>query len=536
VPTVLKTGGPDSVDLGEALLRPECYGHPVQRVELIETHISQVFLTGSLAYKIKKRVDLGFLDFTSLQSRRLYCNEELRLNRRTAPDLYIDVVPITATSSGLRVAGAGTVVDYAVRMRQFPQDCLFDHLARNGALERHHVDAAAGVVARFHAGVSRARPETDFGAPGRVLAPVVQNFDQLEALAACGEEASTVKELREWSWKEYDRLFPAFESRRSGGFVRECHGDLHLGNIAFINGQPVPFDCIEFNEELRWIDTMNEVGFLAMDLIDHNLEALASRFVNRYLEITGDYAGLKVLRFYETYRALVRAKVSRMRERQAAPGSVARRQGMVEYARRIELARRLSSQSTHGLVLMHGFSGSGKTTLSQSLVELLHAVRLRSDVERKRLHGLDALARSGSAIAGGIYGAGASERTYGRLAAMAREVMEAGNIAVIDGTFLLRKQRDMFHKLALEVSSPFAIVSCRAEERVLRERLSRREQTLTDASEAGLAILRHQLATHEPLGQDELAHTVLAGPDDATQPDLASQVARRLREGTPRPV
>ena len=530
MPSPSKTDDPGSVELGAAMLRPDCYPHPVQRVDCIETHISQVFLTGSLAYKIKKRVDLGFLNFTTLEARRHFCSEELRLNRRTAPDLYLDVVPITATPSGIRVAGSGAVIDYAVRMRQFAQEALFDHMARTGALEPQHVDSAAGVIARFHAGVSRARPETDFGAPGRVLAPVVQNFDQLEALLSGAAEAAAVRQLREWSWKEYDRLFPAFESRRSNGFVRECHGDLHLGNIAFINGQPVPFDCIEFNEDFRWIDTMNEVGFVAMDLIDHGLPGYASRFVNRYLEITGDYAGMKVLRFYETYRSLVRAKVSRMRERQPHAGAEAQQQAHLEYERRLALAGRLSSESRRGLVLMHGFSGSGKTTLSQSMVETLPAVRLRSDVERKRLHGLDALARTGSPVAGGIYAAGASERTYARLASLAREVMDSGNIAVIDGTFLLRRQRDMFRKLAIETASPFVIASCRVEEEVLRERVKRRERAATDASEAGLAILAHQFGTHEPLAEEELPHTVVIGPGDSLQPGsaLLIELSRRL--------
>lgn len=516
-------------DMIESLLMPDCYPHPVQHVRALETHISTVFLTGELAYKVKKPVDLGFLDFSTLDSRRWFCQEELRLNRRTAPNLYLDVVAITCGPAGIRVGGTGTVIDYAVRMREFPQECLFDRMARAGQLDGHHADALASVIARFHSEVSRARPGTQFGAPGRVLAPVIQNFDQLEALASPQEDLSRLRELRNWSWKQYDALFAVFENRRQGGFVRECHGDLHLGNIAFISGQPVPFDCIEFNEELRWIDVMNEVGFVAMDFRDHGLPGLACRLVNRYLEITGDYAGVRVLRFYEVYRALVRAKIARLRERQAPEGSEAE-QAKREYERRVDLASRMAADRARGLVVMHGLSGSGKTTVSQAIVDALGAVRLRSDVERKRLHGLDSLAHSSSAVGAGIYASASSERTYRRLASLARDVLESGRVVVIDAAFLKREQREMFRNLARETGAPFMIASCEAAPNVLRERVVQRERSGTDASEAGLAVLEHQFAIEEPLESDELDDALVYSQDDS--PDgprrFSDELARRL--------
>ena len=369
----------DSVDLRA----PECYPHPVGRIEVLETHISRVFLTGDLAYKLKKPVNLGFLDFSTLEARHFYCEEEVRLNRRTAPAIYLGVVPVTASEGGARIGGRGRVVDYAVKMRQFSQDALLERMARAHAVEPRHVDTLADTLAAFHGAAGRT---TRFGSAARILACVLDNLDALEI------EGGPVDWLRRWTRNEHGRLLPAFAERRAGGAVRECHGDLHLANVVCIDGHPMPFDCIEFSEELRWIDVMSDLAFLTMDLAGHGLAPLAHRLLDRYLSATGDYGGLRVLRFYEVFRALVRAKVARLRQSQCPPGSRAAAAARAECSRRIELACGLAVAGVPALVLMHGLSGSGKTTVSQQVVERFGAVRVRSDVERKRLHGMAALA------------------------------------------------------------------------------------------------------------------------------------------------
>jgi len=491
-----------------ALCEPSCYPHPVRRVNLVETHISYVLLTGDYAYKIKKPVNLGFLDFRSLEARLFYCREELRLNRRTAPQLYLDVIAITGSESRPILGGTGPAIEYAVRMRQFPQDALLDRMAKSGTLMPTQVDSLAWVVAKFHSRIERAGAVRPFGSPQRVLAPALQNFDQMQELVKLEPDRDLLQKLQAWTEREYYSLYALLDSRKRDGFVRECHGDLHLGNITLLDGAPTPFDCIEFNDEFRWIDVMNEAAFLMMDLLDHELRALAFRFLNGYLEITGDYAGMRVLRYYLVYRALVRAKVSCIRAHQPHVAGAEKAAAIQQYQSRLQLAESLSAHSPRALIIMHGLSGSGKTTIAQTLLESLGSVRLRSDVERKRLHGLAAQTKTDSKLDDGIYAPGETERTYNHLAELACQVIAADYPVIVDATFLARQQRDLFCRLARVMAVPFTIISCTGPETVLRERIAQREREAKDASEAGLAVLKRQLAAQQPLGEDELAHTV----------------------------
>ena len=492
----------------DALRDPKCYPHPVERVEVLETHISWVVLAGEYAYKLKKPVNLGFLDFSSLERRRFFCEEELRLNRRTAPQLYLELVPITGSDSAPRLGGQGEAIEYAVKMRRFPQQALLSRMAQDGALGESHIDALARGVASFHARIARADPTRPFGSAAEVLAPALQNFDQIEDLIGADADVPALERLRGWTQREHARLRATFEARKAQGFVRECHGDLHLGNIALLEGAPTPFDGIEFNPALRWIDVMSEVSFLVMDLIDRKLPRLAWRFLNGYLEAAGDYAGTSLLRFYLVYRALVRAKVACIRDHQ--PGLDARGHGRAgrEFLEYLRLAQALAAIPPRALIVMHGVSGSGKTTVAQELLEAYGAVRLRSDVERKRLQGLGAQARTGSALGAGIYSADLSAQTYARLAALSEAVVDAGYPVIVDATFLTEAQRSAFAAVAREAGVPFAIAACEAPESVLRERVAARQREASDASEAGLAVLGQQLESREPLTERERAVSV----------------------------
>jgi uncharacterized protein len=496
-----------------ALREPACYPHAAGVVELIETHISWVFLAGDYAYKIKKPVSLGFLDFSTLEKRRFYCEEELRLNRRTAPSLYVDVVPVAETRDGLRVGGAGKAIEYALRMRRFPQEALADSLARRGELHAGEVDAIAAAIAAFHAAVPAAARDAEYGSPELVVAPALANFEQLGRLVVDPAEGARLAGLRAWTLRESSRLRETFAARKRDGFVRECHGDLHLGNVAFVDGRPVPFDCIEFDPKLRWIDVMNEVAFLAMDLLEHGLAAAAWRFLNAYLETTGDYAGVRVLRYYLVYRAVVRAMVACIRSHQPEAGAAVQGRAHREYGDYLALAESMAGSSRRAIVVMHGLSGSGKTTVAQKILESLGAVRVRSDVERKRLHGLAAGARTHARAFGGIYAPEATRLTYERLRQAARDAVESGYAVIVDAAFLRRAEREEFRALALELGASFLIASCRASEAVLRSRLAQREAMMSDASEAGVSVLESQLATQEPLGDDELVHAALIDSD-----------------------
>lgn len=481
-----------------ALLAPEAYPHPVPAVRLIETHISWVLLAGDFAYKIKKPVDLGFLDFSSLEKRRHYCDEEIRLNRRLAPDTYLAVVPVAGSVAAPHMASDGPILDWAVQMRAFPADATLD---REPAVSPGQIDAIADRIARFHAALEAAPEDSDYGTPESVMQPVRENFVPLrERLHGRADLKAMIGILADWSEAEGTRLTDFFRQRKAGGFVRECHGDLHLGNIAWVEEAPLIFDCIEFNPALRHIDIVSETAFLFMDLIARGHADLAWRFLNRWLEHTGDHAGLDGFRFYLVYRAMVRAKVAALRAAQAGQPDLA------EVRHYLELADSLTRRPPVQLTLMHGHSGSGKTWASQALLESPGAIRLRSDVERKRLFGLDALADS-SVISGGIYSPETGWRTLSRLLELAEYLLAEGYSVIVDATFLARSWRSPFFELAAKRGIPIRIVSMNVSPDLMRERVRQRMQRADDASEAGLEVLESQLKNAEPLSEAELRVT-----------------------------
>jgi aminoglycoside phosphotransferase family enzyme/gluconate kinase len=511
----------------QALHRPACYDHPVRDIRLVETHISWVLLTGPYAYKIKKPVDLGFLDFSSLEKRRFYCEEELRLNRRLAPSLYLDVVAITGSPDSPLFAGTGAAIEYAVKMVQFPEEARLDRMLARGELGPSHIDLLARELAGFHGCIAVAGSDQPFGDPDHVYQPVRENFIQIRSRLEAGNEAP-LQRLESWSETSFAGLRQAFEARKRGGFVRECHGDAHLANMVWFEGRALLFDCLEFSANLRWIDVMSELAFLIMDLDDRGRPDLARRALNAYLEHSGDYAGLAVFRFYQVYRALVRAKVACIRLRQSGVSDAEKNRGRGEYRGYIDLAGRYTQSPPPALIITHGLSGSGKTWLSQQLLEALDVVRVRSDIERKRLHGLAPHARSGSGIDSGIYSAQAGQRTYAHLAQLATTILRAGHSVIVDAAFLRREQRDRLHAVAQEERAPFVILDTRAPENTLRQRLRQRAAQRHEVSEAGLAVLDHQLATREPLADTEQCHVVSVDGVAPDIPSLERQLCERL--------
>ena len=486
---------------------PACYDHPVGPVKEIETHISHVLLTGEYAYKIKKAVNLGFLDFSTRDRRLHACVDEVRLNRRLAPDIYLDVVPITGSPDAPHVNGTGAAIEYAVKMRQFPPDATLDRLDAQGRLNARQVAAIATSIAHFHLDVcARAGPGSPWGGPDRVWQPVVQNFRQIAPRLSTPDDRRRLDALQHWSEAEHARLAPLMAERKRNGFVRECHGDLHLGNLAWVDDRLLVFDCIEFNPDLRWIDTISEVAFCYMDLLQRDHADWAWLFLNLWLERTGDHGGLALLRYYAVYRALVRVKVAVLR---AAQLTGAEHHAALGEARAIlALAESLTHPLPVRLDITHGLSGSGKTTITQDLMQAPGAIRLRSDIERKRLAGLDALARSGSGVGEKLYAADATRRTYAHLAELAGMLLDAGWPVIVDATFLARWQRDTLREQARTRGIPFHILDFRVAEAVLRERIVARAHRGRDASEADLDVLRHQLDTEEALAADEIPDVV----------------------------
>jgi aminoglycoside phosphotransferase family enzyme/predicted kinase len=482
-----------------------------------------VLLTGSYAYKIKKPLNFGFLDFSSLEKRKHFCEEELRLNRRLAPQIYLDVVPIHGTPESANLCGDGPLLDYAVRMRQFDTRQGYDQMLRRDELGARHMDKTAATLAAFHLGTAVADTASGYGTAEAVLAPVQENFDQIrQHLDSQVEEAEIRQQfamLERWSMQTWQALKPVFLVRGQSGFVRECHGDLHLRNIIYWQDTVIPFDCLEFNPGLRWIDVMSELAFLLMDLDDHYRQDLARRLLNAYLEITGDYAGLQILRFYQVYRALVRAKVASFRLAQTAEPDP---EAVEEISNYIRLATSYTRAHQGRLMITHGLSGSGKTFVSQRILEQTEVIRLRSDIERKRLFGLSARDSSGSDEQQGIYQADANTRTYAHLLELAQGLLGWGYTVLVDAAFLQSAQRALFRDYAQRSAIPFRILHCEAEGEIQRQRILSRGEEGDDASEANLAILEWQLRGQEPLSDAECGQCISV--DTSGEPELGEMM------------
>lgn len=497
----------------QALERPECYPHPVESVRVVQTHISWILLTGLYAYKIKKPVDFGFLDFTSLAQREHFCHEELRLNRRFSDQLYLDVVSISGSVQHPRLeeSQAHPAIEYAVKMRQFPSGELLSDYADRGELNTAMAGQIARQLAEFHHDAPREPQQAEkFGHPQAIYETVMGNFEALQRQAPVySGEAEMQERVRQWTEQEWRRLQPVF-AYRIEQHVRECHGDLHLGNIAWWDGKAVFFDCIEFSAQFRWTDTISELAFLLMDLHQRDLAGLAQEVLNNYLQHTGDYGGLAVLNFYCAYRAMVRAKVCRLQlAQQSDQNSVLQK----KYRDYLSLAAKFTEPSSPILCITHGLSGSGKSFVSRHLAGTLNAIHLRSDVERKRLVGLEPLGSSDSKPGAGIYTETLNEQTYSALWHSANAALNAGFSVIVDATFLSLSCREHFKNLAGQHSAPFLILVCRAADKTLEERLSQRAAEGLDPSEADGKVLAMQKQNYKPLDAQELSYAVIVETD-----------------------
>jgi len=514
-----------------ALLRHWCR-HPPWPDEppptLVQTHLSSLLLGRQWVLKLKKPIALDFVDFRNADRRRQACEEELRLNRRTAARWYVDVLPVTGSTDAPRLGGHGDPADepwdWALRMRRFDETATYERLAAAGALGEAQIDALAARVAAFH----RALPPSPaaWGDPQTALAFALANLRTLAA--ALPAQAAALAALRDWTCARHAALAPVLARRRAQGRVREGHGDLHLGNVVWIDGDAVPFDALEFDPRLRHTDTVGDAAFAYADLLDHGLPALAWRYLGGWVEACGDHDGLPLLRWFAAYRALVRAKVAAIRAQQADADALAAA-ATAAAQRRVALALALAQPPRPQLVLTCGLSGSGKSSVAQRLAERLGGLRVRSDVERKRLHGLAPTARPTDPAT--LYHPGATQRTYARLLTVARWAVDGELNLVVDAAYLRRAERDAMRALARTLGVEATVVECRAPAAVLRERLARRAAAGRDPSDATAEVLALQQRVQEPPAPDEGAVTL---DTDASPAEVAARVdalAARLAGG-----
>ncbi len=493
-----------SATLMHALCAPEAYPHEISKVKIIETHISRLLLTGNYVYKIKKPVNFGFLDFSSLEKRHFYCQEELRLNQRLSKNLYLEVVPITGSYSQPKISGSGNPIEYAVKMRQFPTGGLLSEFATQKILNASIIDELALLVAEFHQNTEVIEPHSMLGSAHTIKHWFNENFQHIHPLLSSQADKIQLETIKLWGKQEWRRNAGLFQIRLIDGFIRSVHGDLHLSNITLYQGTLTAFDCIEFNPMLRCIDVQNDIAFLLIDLWFFDYPQHAYRFLNRYLQLTGDYAGLQVLPYYLVYRALVLAKVALLRRTQQQQQTEVTRLYQ-EYKKYLFLAEQFTQAPRVMLIITHGFSGAGKSVIAEQVANRIGAIWLRSDVERKRLFGYAPLADTDSAIDGGVYSKHHTRETYKHLEHQTREILSAGFSVIIDATFLKQTQRKPFQKLAETQGNPFIILSIEASEPELCRRIELRQN---DASEATIAVLHRQQGTAEPLSTEESAHTL----------------------------
>jgi len=507
--------------LVDSLMSPDAFLHPVSSVELIETHISWVILTNDYVYKIKKPILLDFLDFRDLGRRKYYCEEEIRLNQPWAPDIYVDVVPICLDDGQPRFAAPGEPIEYAVRMRRFDQEMRLDAQLERGELSVADMKELGRNIAARHT----AAPVVDEGQRETNVAKAIELiWDNFAALEGFIDDAE-LNLLRSWTEREIGKLGTTLRQRFDDGFVRDCHGDLHLANLVRLPDGITTFDCIEFSTDLRHIDVACDIAFLIMDLVSRQRHDLAAHFLNRYLERTGDYGSMKLLSLYFVYRCLVRAKVAAIRSEERELDSE-RSSDRTEIRHYTDMALRQIADRVPILVVTCGLSGSGKTWVSGQLMAAMPAMRIRSDLERKRMFGLGESERSDSAIESGLYSKDASHRVYQHLCKTAEIILKAGHNVILDAAFLHVSERAIAIAVARDCGVPCVLLAITAPTEILRKRIQARATGATDASEADIEILEYQMRTLEPMTEQE--NTIVISCENSGDIDIL-QLAGRIK-------
>ncbi|MEN9246064.1 MAG: AAA family ATPase [Thermostichales cyanobacterium SRBZ-1_bins_19] len=484
-----------------ALQQPQIYPHPVQEpIQVIQTHISWIFLTGEFAYKIKKPMDFGFLDFTTLEKRRHFCQEELRLNQRGAADLYLEVVPITQTGDQFAFQGSGTVVEYALKMRQFPQETLLTRYFERGELTPDLIQRLGRHVADYHLHTPTNDYVTSFGRVAQVRQAFDENYAQTRTFIGRAQTQEYFEATQAYTDRFFTEQGSLLEARMVTGKIRECHGDLHLGNICYWQGRFYLFDCIEFNEPFRFVDVMYDIAYGVMDLQVRHRPDLANLYLNTYLEWTGDWAGVLVLRIYLIRQAYVRAKVNSFLLDDPHASSEEKAAAAARARPYYHLAWSYTQPQAGSLIVMAGLSGSGKSTVARYLAQHypapFGAIHIRSDALRKHLGGMPLLERGPASL----YSADMTAKTYSQLLELGLALAQAGYAVILDGKYDRYSLRQQARQAAQEAGIPIQIIYCHAPEGVIHQRLQQRQG---DVADAGVELMELQQQAWEPFTAPE---------------------------------
>ena len=480
--------------LVQNMLRDDFYPHPVQSpLELIQTHISYIFLTGDYVYKLKKPVNFGFLDFSTPAKRHHFTQEELRLNQPLAPDIYLEVLPINYQSI---VTGEGEVQEYVLKMRQFPQKNLLINLVKNQALLPKHCQELGEVLANFHQNTPTNQYITSFGTPENIAKAILENYEHTAKYVGSIQTEQQYLETKAFTDNFIKTNTEVFVKRQTQGKIRECHGDLHLKNICLYQDKIQLFDRIEFNEEFRYVDVIYDVAFTMMDLDFNQASDLGNIFLNTYLEKTGDWEGVAILPLYLSRQAYVRAKVNSLTQDNPQLDSTERGSLRLDAEKYYNLAWQYSQPQPGKIILMSGLSGSGKTTVAKKIAPLIKAILIRSDAVRKHLAGISLESRGGEEI----YTAAMSNKTYQRLLELGIKLAKQGFTVILDAKYDRLQWRLSAADAAKTENIPLEIYYCTAPLEVLRERIEQRQGDISDATSE---LLTQQLASQEEFTERE---------------------------------
>lgn len=492
----------DLLSLIDQLSSNDLYPHPVEVITTIETHISIVFLTGQYAYKLKKPVNFGFLDFSTLTQRKKFCQLELQLNKRTAPEIYLDVCPLYLNDDKISFSPSkeeDEPVEYLVKMNQFEPNFVLGRFLREHTLTTGQIEDLATQIANFHLQAQACPSDLIYGHPDDAVHPMLENFPSLMQTYDDPETSYRLRQLAQWTHFKQKQIYTLLEARKQEGFVKACHGDMHLDNITLIDNKPTLFDGIEFNDQFRWIDTINDLAFLLIDLDYRKQIGLRRQLLSLYMNQTSDYNALELLRFYQTYRAMVRAKITALRYHQLDKHSYEAKscwQMALDYIKQAEGYAYEVPETK--IILMQGVAGSGKSHYARELLNEIDGVIISSDIERKRLYGISPLHRVSEEEKTQLYSAEMNQKTYERLYDLTETISKAGYSVIVDATFLKYQHREVFMELAEKLNADYRVIYIEPDIDRIEQNIRLRTQSNDNPSDATIDIMHRHIEQLEP--------------------------------------
>ena len=517
----------DHAALVDILLQPDFYDHPVDTVRFLQTHISSVFLTGEYVYKLKKPVNFGFLDFSTVELREKYCRAEVELNRRLAPSVYLKAAPLTLEDDRLSLGGTGEVVDWVVVMRQLDDELLGHRVLERGELDDARMDALVEVLVPFYRDAATGEGIDQYGTVEAVRFNTDENFSQTEAYVGKLLSHERFQHICDWTNSFFEDHAELFQRRIAEGRIRESHGDLHLGNI-FFSEPPTIFDCIEFNERFRCGDVAVDLAFLTMDLDFNGRPDLSRRFIESYVAASGDVELTRLLEFYACYRAYVRGKIACFTSSDPALDDTAKRAQRNLARRYFGLAYKYAGGEVRpSLVVVYGLMGSGKTSVARHLRERFGWHVLSTDAVRKQISGVGENTRVWVPYNEGLYSPEMNRKTYAEVCRRAENLLLGGFPVVVDGAFKRRSEREPVIEAARRAGARVVFLQtvCGPEEQ--HRRLAKRQQHDT-RSDGRVELMEQQRADFEGANPEHsgLFHVI---PTDAPKPETHASVEELLR-------